>query len=207
MKQLTLFLLLALFIISCGDDDTPVTPEKPQSQSLLPLADGNKWYFESKSYNGDKLLQNENFYLTLASQGEYYFEEAPVTLYALYYVYDENLTDPYEAGKGFKYNNYLYGTVSRDIEVRTIKKASIGMLLEVDEEGERYIGDTFFEIKKINYELDGKTYQAWQFTSKKTIGYRVIEVYIPGIGMAYRLWEDTSEGTSTEDKLIKYELN
>ncbi len=209
MKQLTLFLLLTLFIISCGDDDTPVTPEKPQSQSLLPLADGNKWYMDvSRRSEYDTVDITFKYYITFEYKGEYSYEANPVKLYTMSYVSVDGLFEPDVRDHFFEYQNYVYSIYNDAIEDQNITQAGQIFIKNIEKEGVINIDSRKYNVQKSTYELDGKSHFAWELRRiSDDSGDTFIEKYIPGIGIAYRFIEDKEYGIIREEKLYKYELN
>jgi len=61
MKHLLLlFISLTVFLVSCGDDeDSPTSPEEFKTDTFLPLAVGNEWYYTIKEHNDGKVKTND----------------------------------------------------------------------------------------------------------------------------------------------------
>ncbi len=208
MKQLALFILLSLFIISCGGDDDPITPIDTQSESLWPIADGNKWYMHLQEYNLSNPDETYEFYYTFKSKGKYTYEGNSVTLYSLYMIDVDDTTDTYELSKIFEFGNYAYYAEQTDIDMRKIIGASIAFATHIDKEGLQNIGGTIYDVKKIEYEFDGKTHRAWEMITKdSTSSYNDWSVFVPGIGPVFQNREDKETGDIREQKLYKYELH
>ncbi len=209
MKQLTLFLLLSLFIISCGDDDDPITPNDTQSESLMPLADGNKWFMDLRQNNGNEEQDRiSKYYITFRQKGEYTYEGSKMNVFTMYFVNPLDTTEFVDNNYFFEYNDYVYSTSDSGIEEHTITSASPIFITKIEKEGVIYIDSRKYNVQKSNFELDGKTHFAWELKSiSNDPNYTFIEKYIPGIGIAYRFIEDKEYGTVREETLYKYELN
>ncbi len=209
MKRLVLYLILTLFAISCGEDNDPIKPNPhEQSESLFPIADGNRWYMTNSDYYGNSYNDTVQFYYTFKREGEYYFQSNPVILYTLYYVEMSDTTTPSKLGLMFEFENYMYYTSEQNIKEHTIQSAEINIATHLEEEGETSIGKKMYDVKKIDYDFNGKTYKAWQMTlidSSKS--YTGTDIYIPGIGIAYRSTIDNITGYGNKKILYKYELN
>ncbi len=210
MKQLTLFLLLTLFVISCGDDNDPISPNNNTPESLFPMADGNKWYMDLLQNSGgeDEEDRISQYYITFKYKGESNYESNPVKLYTLYFVNAVDTTESFERDHFFEYQDYIYSTYDDAIAEGSITKASKIFIKNIEKEGVIYIDDDKYNVQKDSYTLDGKEYFAWELRRiSDDPGYTFIEKYIPGIGIAYRYIEDKTYGSVREESLYKYELH
>ncbi len=209
MKQLTLLFLLTLFVISCGDDNDPILPDvNGKSESIFPIAEGNKWYMTNYDNYGSSYIDSVQFYYTFKSAGEYKYQNQQVLLYSLCYVEMDDTTAPKKLGLMFEFENYIYYTSEKYIQGETIQNAEISLATQLEKEGETMMGAKKYDVKKIDYELNGKAYKAWQLTLiDSTKSFTGTDIYIPGIGIAYRATIDKENGYGNKKILYKYELN
>ncbi len=209
MRKLALFLLLTLFVISCSDDDDPITPDNSITKSIFPLSDGNRWYIDLRQNNGteetDRISQ---YYITFKYKGEFTYESNPVKLYTMYFVDVMDTTESTERDDFFEYQDYIFSTYANSMADKSITEADPVFIRSIEKEGVVYIGSYKYNVQKDTYILAGKEYFAWKLRRiSDDPAYTFEEKYIPGIGIAYRYVENKKIGSVREEKLYRYELN
>ncbi len=209
MKQLTLFLLLTLFIISCGDDSTigvksdiiPLDKSKP----LYVLEEGHPLYYEY-------IVSREKSDTTYKScveyifKGTYEYENEPVNVYQETFRYiDADST--YNLGYYFRYKDYIFRTVSSKLSKGKITEARIFLMNNIKKDGRYILNDTEIYVTMDEFELDGIIYEAWKIVVEpEHDGIDIWFKYIPGIGMV-ESYNEQDDRLIEKQKLYKYELN
>ncbi len=208
MKQLALFLLLTLFVISCGDDSpieskTEVIP-MDRTKTLNVLQEGAKFYFENTAIEeGNK--ESYRTCIEYKDKETYQFEgESVDVFYKTTTILDNN--EIKNSGLYFFYKDYVYNTVTSKLVKGIIREARIYAINKLDEVGDFYIDDMHFEASIDEFALDGKRYEAW----KIVLDYGVDEgehwiKYVPGIGLVAEYFQ--IDGSILKQELYKYELN
>lgn len=209
MKQLTLFLLLSLFIISCGDDDNSADPIEStipleKSQPLQVIQDGYRYYYESKALGTDVSNKSISEYTKYAN---YSYKGNPVDVFRLvFHDLEKNTTD--SLGYYFCHQDILYNTVTFDTIQGRISEATSIMINKIDKEGDIPFNGITLTASIDKFQINDKTYEAWKivYNHKYTAPtYILWEKYVPGIGLVEYQYKDKDQTITS--RLYKYELN
>ncbi len=207
MKQLTLFLLLTLFIISCGDDSAIVTKSDiipiDKSKPLYVLEDGAKFYYEyTITEDGvDSLYLQCTSYINKKS---YEYEGNPVDVFLETSTFlDRDTTN--NVGYCFSFQDYIYYTVASNFDNGSIIKARKYFVNKLENKGSFPLNDVTCEASIDEFELDGVKYEAWKIVYNLNNGLEHWVKFVPGIGRVEEYMK--SGGPTMKNKLYKYELN
>lgn len=216
MLKISSILLLMLFILSCGEDsDSVINPVNEngaykikRDAKIITLNDRNIWYYDvDKKVSEDFPIERYKQYWKYISKGRFFYKGNSVNVFQIKLGSVEDSTKFYLGEYYFEFGDSLYGTSEHSVDGQNIQHVSDIVPLYIKHEGITTIDHSEYDVRLIEYDLNGLLYEAWELTLiSESQEYSKVEVIIPGIGYISHYSNDESDSTYHIEKLYQYEL-